>query len=126
MQRFVRLASFVLFSAAVGMVAAPAEGATACFDWSCDESTLLCDFDTSCSTGQPYIWKFHFTWGDGTQSNYSAVTSWQHQYTSSDAYPHVRLLVVPWGESMTEVTCQITVYNQIGPPVLPTEGRCTE
>lgn len=123
--RIVRPVVFALSIGFLGLAAGQAEAATACFDWSCDDSTYLCTFDASCSVGLPYIWKYNFFFGDGNSSGLIGSSTTQHQYAWGDPHPDVKLLIVPQWEDVTEVTCEILIYNIVGPP-LPTSGRCTE
>lgn len=113
---------FFLVSAAFG---SPVAADTACFDWSCNESTRTCTFDFSCSSASPFIWKYAFDFGDGTSTGLTGATFYTHQYSSGVFFPVVTLSIMPWSDNgMTEASCQIVVKNPFGPP-LPTSGRCS-
>lgn len=96
-----------------------------CFTWSCSSSNLgECSFDASCSSAKPYIWKYHWTWDDGTTSGWVADPTPTHDYGSTGLpYPDVTLKIYPWGGTIEEVTCQVVVRNVVGPPQ-PMSGTC--
>lgn len=102
---------------------AQAAQATACFDWSCNEDTRSCTFDASCSTANPYVWKWQFYWGDGTNTYLEGSPYFTHQYSVN--YATVTLKVHSFQTpSLQEVSCEINIRNIVGPP-FPTWGRCT-
>ena len=108
------LASF-LFSAAAN--------AEACFDWSCNETTHVCTFNAGCSSASNFV-SYLFEFGDGTSSS-SGTPS--HTYTSqSSATVTLKVNSNPLYLDLIQqtVTCYITVWNQVAPP-LATSGRCT-
>lgn len=112
-----------LFAGVFGLVAEPSEAATACFDWECAD--LICDFDASCSTGEPYIWKYSFDFGDGTGTGLTGNPVQQHTYSLEYPYPVIKLTIIPMGEDMTTLECQIVVRNVVGPQQ-DQFGRCTQ
>jgi len=98
--------------------------ATACFDWSCHDGDT-CDFDASCSTGTPYIWKYKWIYGDGTSSGLTGNAILTHVYTNGACYPTITLYVYDWDGDVQQVTCQIVLKNCVGPPVA-LSGRCSQ
>jgi hypothetical protein len=95
---------------------------TACYDWSCNDSTHVCSFDASCSTiTTGSLYQYHWDFGDGTYDNTTTATT---THTSSIAYPTVTLTVLVLSGSDAEKGCEIVVWNQVGPP-LATYGRCS-
>lgn len=110
------------FASLVG--AAPVDAATACIDWDCDSGTLTCTFDAGCSSA-PFLWKYYWDFGDGTNSGLTGSSTIQHTYPLSLPYVTVTFSVLYFDDpGSTSVECDIVVYNAIAPP-LPTDGRCS-
>lgn len=83
----------------------------------------VCTFDASCSTANPYVWKWQFYWGDGTNTYLEGSPYFTHQYSVN--YATVTLKVHSFQTpSLQEVSCEINIRNIVGPP-FPTWGRCT-
>lgn len=105
------------------LMSAPAQAA-ACFDWSCDWPSGSCSFNASCSTANPYVWKYTFYWGDGSDTGLTGSPSWTHTYSSGYS-SNVTLYVYAFSEPTTQsVTC--TIWHHVtpwGPQPLPS-GRC--
>lgn len=99
-------------------------GANACFAWSCSEQGN-CQFNSSCSSGTPYIWKYGWEFGDGATIGMTGSTVVSHDYGPSGvAYPFVTLHVLSWSGDYDSVTCDIIARTVIG-PALPQEGTCS-
>jgi PKD domain len=96
----------------------------ACFDWSCNDTTYVCSFNSACTTltnGQ--LWRYRWDFGDGAGYYFTSSSTVNNTYSSSLPYPTVTLTVIPLDTDPFSVTCEIVVYNNIGPP-RPTYGRC--
>ena len=96
---------------------------TACFDWVCYVNGD-CQFDASCSSASPSIWKYHWTWGDGTSTGFVSSPLQSHAYASSVYTTTVRLQVWTFS-NMTSVSCKVTVREGAGNPLPFISGRCT-
>lgn len=99
--------------------AAPAS-AGVCYDWACDETTRICEFDASCTyLGTTFLyWEWDF--GDGTiYRDYNSPYA-THAYDYRN-WENVKLTVHYWWDS--SIDCDIYIWNPVGPPV-PTYGRC--
>jgi len=96
--------------------------AEACFDWSCNETTHVCTFNAGCSSASNFV-SYLFKFGDGTTSS-SGTPS--HTYSQSSAVVTLEVNSDPLYLDLIQqtVTCYITVWNQVAPP-LATSGRCT-
>lgn len=95
-----------------------AKAAKVCFDWDCNESTKICEFDPGCTTpapDPPDSWDFVWTWGDGTWEHTGPGVVY-HQY---DEPWVIVTLEANYLSCEPTVTCTIQVYNNVGPP-LPT------
>lgn len=103
-----------------------AQAATACFDWDCTAGGGACTFDASCSSATPYVWKYNFTWGDGTGTGLTGTPTQSHNYGSTGpAYPTVTLTIYFFDDpSSKTVSCDIVTRNVVSPP-LPLYGRCS-
>ncbi len=110
----------VAFALALGLGAARAEAATACYTWDCNDSTRVCTFDASCSTWTGSLWRFNWNFGDGTSTLTGSATV---THTYSVAYPTVTLTVIPLSSSEDSAACGIVVWNAVG-PAQGTEGSC--
>jgi hypothetical protein len=110
--------------------ATAANAATACFDWSCNESTGFCTIDASCSSASPYIWKYDFDFGDGTWTGLTGNKVQTHQYGSSVYEAVVTLRILYWSSpGQNTVACTIhTRLPVVGPQPPPSyfQGRCTQ
>lgn len=118
MKQGIILGLFLLISAGL---ADRAEATTACYTWDCNEFTKVCSFDASCSTWTGNLWRFRWDFGDGSGYTFTGSPTITHSYTSP--YPTVQLTVIPLSTSQASVSCQIIVFNNVGPP-LPTYGDC--
>lgn len=115
----------LLAAICVCLVAPTALGATACVDWSCIMG--VCDFDASCSSASPFIWKYAYDFGDG---NGTVTGSSTLQYT----YPHFpsgpwtvpgQMTIIYWSEpTETSVSCNFQIGYTAGPQA-PLTGRCS-
>jgi hypothetical protein len=115
-----RLALFVggfLFLAMVGQ----ANATTACYSWSCNESTHACTFNSSCSSWTGNLFRFSWDFGDGSTALTSSSTV-NHTY-GNVPYPDVTLTVIPLSSSTASVTCEIVSFNNVG-PARATYGNC--
>jgi hypothetical protein len=111
----------VAFALALGLGAARAEATTACYSWSCNELTHVCNFNASCSSWSGSLWRFSWDFGDGSSAlTGSAATS--HTYGNTP-YPDVKLTVIPLSDNPADRTCGIVVFNNVG-PALPAYGSC--
>lgn len=123
MAKNLRILGLALALGLVFMVPQAYAAADACFTWSCNSSGD-CDFDASCSSATPFIWKYSWTWGDGTSTGLTGNSTPSHDYgTSGPAYPYVTLKIYPWSDETDQVTCQIVARNVFSPP-LPQSGTC--
>ena len=116
--------SFVL--AILGsLVLAGAAHATACFTWSCNETTRACSFNTSCSSvpSDSSLTGYKLIYGDGTSTGTSTTTSYSHTYSQNSADVTLEVPSSGFTELQT-IKCYITVRNVVG-PALPTSGTCT-
>lgn len=113
-------------SLAVGcclIAAAPVLAATSCFDWSCVLGG--CDFDASCSSASPFIWRYSFDYGDGTGSGLTSNPVQEHGYSENQGQKTVTLWVLYWSEpGETEASCTIDIGYTVG-PIEPLTGRCS-
>lgn len=103
--------------------AAPAKANEACFDWTCDPSTLTCDFDAGCTTwtsGQ--LWRYSWDFGDGSGTVLTGNDEIQHDY-SSGCWKLVKLTVLPFSADAFSVECEVRLQDCVG-PALGTSGRC--
>jgi hypothetical protein len=120
-----RKLGLVLVALAVPVaVGTPAEAANnACFDWSCDPSSHVCVFDASCSTiTTGSLWRYRWGFGDGT--GYYLTGSATITHTFAPPYPTVTLTLFLFGAPEVSKSCQITVFDNFGPPVGPYSGHC--
>jgi hypothetical protein len=99
-----------------------AEATTACYSWSCDEITKICSFNSSCSSWTGSLYRFSWDFGDGTGTFLTGSSTINHTYTTPP-YPYVKLTVIPLSSSTADVTCQIVVWNNVGPTQNPF-GNC--
>lgn len=122
-----RAALFALLGLAFLSAGAQAQG-TACFDWSCDSSTGICSFNSSCSTitSPGFLWRYSWTFGDGSGTFLTGSSTINHTYSTSGGcyYPNVKLTVIPFNTNPFDVQCEITVWECVGPPQ-GTSGRCS-
>lgn len=105
---------------------AAAAGAGACFTWDCTVGPLgsgYCEFDGSCSYGDPYVWKYNWDWGDG---NGTGLTGQEDpSYDFDICYPQVTLTVADFSGNVESVTCTIHAGNACpGPAIGSTTGTC--
>ena len=104
---------------------AGAAHATACFTWSCNETTRACSFNTSCSSvpAGDSLTGYKLIYGDGSSTGTSTTTSYSHTYGQNSA--DVTLEVPSFGfTELQTIKCYITVRNVVT-PLLPTSGTCT-
>jgi len=102
---------------------APAQASNedACFTFDCSGS--VCDFDASCSSASPYIWKYSFDFGDGTGTGLTGTAAHTHEYDPI-CYPYVELSVYTFDGSDT-VGCYVhTGYPGCPGPAQPQSGTC--
>jgi hypothetical protein len=107
------------------LVLAGAARATACFTWSCNETTRVCSFNTSCSSvpAGDSLTGYKLTYGDGSSTGTSMTTSYSHNYGQNSA--DVTLEVPSFGfTELQTIKCYITVRNVVT-PLLSTSGTCT-
>lgn len=103
--------------------AAPAAAATSCFDWSCVLGG--CDFDASCSSASPFIWRYSFDYGDGSGSGLTSNPVQQHDYANNQGQETVTLYILYWSEpGETAAQCTIDIGYTVG-PIEPLTGRCS-
>jgi PKD domain len=100
-------------------LATPAH-AGVCYDWSCDETTRVCNFDASCTNLGTTIMYWHWNFGDGTTYLSSTSPLATHAYDYRN-WAHVTLTVHYWWDS--SIGCDIIIWNTVGPAV-PTWGQC--
>lgn len=113
----------LLVAICVCLVAPPALGATACYDWSCIMGG--CDFDASCSSASPFIWRYSFDYGDGSSSGLTSNPVQYHGYSESQGQKTVELVILYWSEpGETSASCAIDIGYTAGPQ-FPIEGRCS-
>lgn len=111
------------FVALLCIASIPAQAA-ACFTWSCDHATGACTFNASCSTANPYVWKYNFDWGDGSSTGLVGSPNQSHTF-SSGSDSRVTLYVHAFQEPVTQ-TVSCWVYHhpwQVSPPA-PSSGTC--
>ena len=65
------------------VLAFPAQADVACMEWSCNPATGSCSFDARCSYANPYIYKYLFTWGDGSSTGLTGSPLQTHTYSLS-------------------------------------------
>src|ERR1700681_1196564 len=113
----------LVFAAILVFASSPAH-AGACYDWSCNSSTRACSFDASCSTASPYVWKYDFAFGDGSDTGLTGYAMQNHTYTSGfDA--EVKLPIYFFsGTGSAPVTCDIAPHILPFGPQPPSSGRC--
>lgn len=99
-----------------------AAATTACYSWNCNEDTKVCSFNASCSSWTGSLFRFRWDFGDGSGYSLTGSSTITHTYTSPP-YPYVQLTVIPLSSSEASVSCQIVVWNNIG-PWQPTSGNC--
>lgn len=100
---------------------ASAAGASACFTWNCSNGS--CQFNGTCSTGTPYVWKYKWDYGDGSSSGLTGNATPTHGY--SVCYPSVSLTVYDFDGNIESVSCLIGTGDPGCPgPPLPTVGTC--
>lgn len=111
-----------MFALGLFFLTGPARaGDIACFDWSCNETTHACDFNAACSTIAHNLFRYTWTFGDGTSAN-TGVPTISHSY--SIPYPSVTLtLIFLNSSSVSTSNCGIVVWNSVG-PAQPTSGTC--
>lgn len=120
--------AFVFLAFAPAVLALPLAASAAnvaCYDWDCDDSTYLCTFDASCTENDGMLWRYVWDFGDGSGAILTGNPVIQHQYDGSDYHPDVKLNVVDYDQDPFEVTCEILIVNQVGPP-RPTAGTCSQ
>lgn len=106
-------------------LALPAHAANkACFDWVCDTDTHYCQFDASCTQLDDLLWRYRWTFGDGSGYTLTGSSAIDHQYASNVYHTDVQLLVIPYSVDSFSVTCTVTVEPLYGPPQPTTSGRC--
>jgi hypothetical protein len=111
----------VAFALVLGLGAARAEAATACYTWDCDDLTHVCSFNASCSSWSGNLWRFSWDFGDGSSALTGSATT-SHTYGNTP-YPTVTLTVIPLSSSEDSAACEIVVFNAVG-PAQGTEGSC--
>ena len=112
-----------VFAAIVAFASSPAH-AGACFDWSCNSSTRACTFDASCSTASPYVWKYDFAFGDGSDTGLTGNAQQNHTYSSGfDAEVNLTIYFFS-GTGSASVTCDIATHILPFGPQPPFSGRC--
>jgi hypothetical protein len=104
-----------------------AQAAPACFHWICYTGTGECDFDASCSGegSEDTPLNFRWTWGDGSPLEsiwYDPLAS--HTYAYPIATSYVTLSAGYLFIGYYDVTCEIHIRNQIGPPEPDFSGTC--
>lgn len=109
------------------LFAGTASAQTACFDWAC--GSQICDFDASCSSASPYIWKYELDYGDGSGSGLSSSPTHTHTYGPTVWEIPVELTIYFFsGSGSQSVTCNVRPgYWPVGPrpPGSSFQGRCT-
>lgn len=116
----------VVLLVALLALASPAEAAgNACFTWDCDEN--ICAFDASCSSADPYIWKYEMDFGDGTSTGLTGNSSFNHTYTDSERYEATVTLKIHFFSTpeSDSATCTIsTQFFPVGGTNQPLSGTC--
>jgi hypothetical protein len=110
---------------AAGLLAASSSYAAndACYTWNCNPSTHVCSFNASCSTTTDgSLWRYRWDFGDG--SGYHFDSDATITKTIGVPYPWVNLTIFFFGANEVSVTCQITVFDNVGPPIGPYSGTC--
>jgi hypothetical protein len=113
-----------VFTAVAVFASVPAQ-AGPCFDWSCSGTdTRACSFNASCSTASPYVWKYDFAFGDGSDTGLTGNANQNHSYASGyDA--NVTLTIYFFsGSGYASVTCDIPYHVLPFGPQPPFSGRC--
>lgn len=129
MKKMIFVLSLALCAGFVFTGAASAQ--TACFDWACGYAggDFGCDFDATCSTASPYVWKYEFDYGDGTGSGLSGSPTHSHEYADATYESTVSLTIYYFsGSGSTTATCTINIHvPPVGPvpPASAYSGRCT-
>lgn len=114
----------VVFAAILCFNSAPAQ-AGPCFDWTCDGSgTRQCSFDASCSTASPYVWKYDFNFGDGSDTGLTGNATASHTFASGYSSTVTLTTYFFSGSGSASVSC--TVWTHVLPvgPQPPMSGRC--
>lgn len=116
----------ILFIAllALGSTASYA-GGTACFTWSCNQSTGACTFNASCSSASPYVLFYVIDYGDGSSAGPSgSPTSFSHTYSSG--YDALVTLTISFfsDPSSDGATCYIHHHALPVGPQAPDQGTC--
>jgi PKD domain len=119
-----RLVLGLMFSLGMFALAGTAHAANdACFNWDCNDSTHVCTFDASCSvTNVGSFWRYRWDFGDGSSVVLTGSPTTSHSY--SIPYPTVNLTLVFLDVDWVGTTCDIVVWNNVG-PAQATYGRCT-
>ncbi|MFL6235752.1 MAG: hypothetical protein ACJ76N_21660 [Thermoanaerobaculia bacterium] len=119
-------AQFFVLAILGWLTLAGAAHATACFTWSCNETTRVCSFNTSCSSIQAgdSLTGYKLTYGDGTSTGTSTTTSYSHTYSQNSADVTLEVVSAAGFTELQTIKCYLTIHNVIGPP-LPTSGTCT-
>lgn len=116
----------ITFSFVVSLLAlaSPAEaGGNACFTWQCGDG--LCQFDASCSTADPYVWKYRMDYGDGTSSGLTGNSTFFHDYGSTfSAFPTLTIYFFT-GSGEDSVTCEVFMNVIPVGPQPPSFGTCS-
>jgi len=81
-----------------------AKPANACFEWTCNSSTLTCDFDASCSTASRNSLSYEWDFGDGTVLTTSSPTI-SHTYGSSNIFSVDLTVKAPYAYNDTDSGC---------------------
>jgi hypothetical protein len=112
----------VVFAAILCFNSAPVQ-AGPCFDWSCDGAGH-CNFDASCSTASPYVWKYNFDFGDGSGTGLTGTPTWSHTFSSG--YDSTVTLTTYFfsGSGSASVSCDVWHHTLPVSPQPPFSGRC--
>lgn len=82
---------------------------TACFTWvSCPVNEV--QFDASCSSGDPFIWKYRWDFGDGTGTRVGTPTV-THTYPGDGVQQFTVLLEIQTYTQFTTVSCTVDVMD---------------
>ena len=102
-----------------------AEAQAACFTWTCDSGTRVCNFNASCSDDTPL--HYRWTYGDGSpiENYYTGNPYASHTYPMPKAFFNVTLSVGYLFIGYYDVTCQIQVHSVVGPPEPSFSGTCS-